>query len=540
MNNTIIQTLLILLIMAVLSEGLGVGSVSVAGAGSYDSGYDLGNGELTVKVKNDSALSVAADQTSNVGSQDKTDISPSFDTCDVELGNTGLSRKVACLSFSVPLHTGSTQSIGLSVLKLPAKSKKVTEDPVLMLAGGPGQAASEAYLFADRQFDKLNWNRDIYLIDQRGTGRSERFQCEALLSTMFVQAFDVEHIRPLSEQCLKSYPYDARYFTTSAAIRDFEFVRQELNITRWNLIGVSYGTRVAQHYLRMYPGSVRSVVIDSVLHPEHNLGLEVALQSQYALTTLIERCENSQPCSQSFPEFKTAVNRLLNQLRDAPIDIEFEDLRTGRMRNMSFSFGHLASVVRMSLYSDESIALLPLLINEAYANNNFAPLARKANNVAEAMNGMLALGMHNSVMCTEDVAFFAKHEKEPQQDNAIAETYMGSELIDFMQAVCSVWPMGVIDEGFKTSVESDTPVLLLSGEYDPITPAAYADRAMVSLTRARHFVLPGQGHNVSAIGCAPTLVAKFINELDLENLNADCLQRLNTAPFFIDFNGPMP
>lgn len=468
-----------------------------------------------------------------------------FTSCDIELGDTGISRKVDCAYIAVPLSADSSQTIDISVLRLPAKSKKIAEDPVLMLAGGPGQAASEAYLFADRQFDKLSWNRDIYLIDQRGTGRSELFQCQQLIDSMFEpdaqENADLDKVASLSRECLDDFPYDARFFTTSAAISDFELVREALGVAQWNLFGVSYGTRIAQHYVRMHPSAIRSVVIDSVVHPDHNLGLEVAFQSQRALDMLIVRCEQSQVCNETFPDFSSGVEALMAQLRGQPIDVAFEDLRTGQTQSMRLGFGHLALVLRMSLYTDESAALIPLLFHEAYADSNFAPLARKANSISGMVKGLLAMGMHNSVICTEDVAFFndvpGDNEFEKREGK---DTYLGEDLIDFLRASCSVWPQGVLDENFKAPVNTDVPVLLLSGEYDPITPPEYADRAMVEFSRARHFVVPGQGHNVSTAGCAPTLVAKFINELLPEQLDGSCLQRLKPAPFFIDFNGPKP
>lgn len=145
------------------------------------------------------------------------------------------------------------------------------------------------------------------------------------------------------------------------------------------------------------------------------------------------------------------------------------------------------------------------------------------------------MGMHNSVICTEDFDFY------PDQSSAQrlpTESFMGDVLLEYTRALCEVWPKGEIDKNFKDPVLSNKPVLLVSGERDPITPPVYADNVLKNLTNARHVVLAGQAHNVSPIGCAPTLIAKFIDELEPANIDASCLDRIRAAPFFVDFNGP--
>ena len=460
-----------------------------------------------------------------------------FSPCELELHGKAISRKAECATVQVPLSPSVDKTIELFVARLSARKKKPLLDPLLMLAGGPGQAASEAYLFADHQFSKIHQDRDIYLIDQRGTGRSTRFDCELPENEFALTPFDTEDTIQMSRSCLSAFEHDAKYFTTSAALADFEQVRRELGVDKWNILGVSYGTRVALHYMRMYPDSVRSVVLDSVLYPEHNLGVEIALQSQIALDSLLKRCKQQADCSEAFPELAAGVDQLIKSLRAKPVLVVYEDIRTGADVEIQFGLRHLSTVLRLSLYQDEISALLPLILHEAITKDNFAPLARKMADIETALGGMMSIGMHNSVVCTEDVPFYAD---ESTWQQALPNTYLGDSITDALVAMCSVWPKGVIDKGFKAPVESDIPVLLFSGELDPITPPRYAELAMKRLSRSAHFVLNGQSHHVSATGCAPSLVASFIRELKPEELDASCLSRVQAAPFFIDFNGPTP
>ena len=145
--------------------------------------------------------------------------------------------------------------------------------------------------------------------------------------------------------------------------------------------------------------------------------------------------------------------------------------------------------------------------------------------------------MHNSVMCTEDVPFYASESFDKTKLDA---TYMGADIVEMIGTMCELWPTGPIDEGFKTQLVSDKPVLLISGTADPITPPAYAELVAQSLSNSKHIVLEGLGHIQLGSGCMPTVMAKFIEAASVNELQTECLDKLKPDPFYIDFNGPTP
>ena len=155
--------------------------------------------------------------------------------------------------------------------------------------------------------------------------------------------------------------------------------------------------------------------------------------------------------------------------------------------------------------------------------------------IAESTSDALSIGMHNAIVCTEDAPFFAGDNVERA---ALDATYIGPIQLDALEAICSVWPAGVMDEQFKTPVSSDVPVLLLSGEADPVTPPKYAELAAVELSNARLLTGRRQGHGQAPRGCMPDVIADFVETADLETLDTDCLDRLFAMPFFLDFSGP--
>jgi pimeloyl-ACP methyl ester carboxylesterase len=215
--------------------------------------------------------------------------------------------------------------------------------------------------------------------------------------------------------------------------------------------------------------------------------------------------------------------------------VELPDPLTADKQATELAEVDLQAVVRLMSYSAPTIALLPLVIDEAYAGN-YAPLAAHADILIESLAESLSFAMHNSVVCTEDAPFFAAVEST-QMDS----TYLGSAVVDGLVAICNSWPAGIRDSQFKTPVISDRPALLLSGEFDPVTPPAYAERVIeTGLTNARHLIGRGQGHGIAAVGCVPRLMQDFLGDPAPADLGADCIDKEMPTPLFLGFHGPSP
>ena len=435
-----------------------------------------------------------------------------------------------------PADPDSTE-IEIRVAVVPALNLSPEPDPVVPIAGGPGQGSIEFYLLVRHAFEDLRRDRDILLIDQRGTGESARMDCplddDQLL---FESEFSVDDTMTFIEQCLGELPHDPRYFTTSVAVTDIEAIRQALGYTALNLYGVSYGSRVAQHFARRYPESTRTVIVDGVVPPQISLGPEIATESQKAVDSILARCAEDAACNDRFPDIVSTFERVVAELREAPIEVAVPHPNTGRIERLSFGPGHFAGAVRLLVYSPSTIALLPLFIHEA-GQGNYGPLAAQFMLTALQMQDTLAIGMHNAVMCTEDIPFL---DTTTIDHDLIAASYMGSFQLEMLEAMCSVWPAGPIDAEFKVPLTTDIPFLLLSGDADPITPPRYADMAAVDLGKAAHLVGKHQGHGQITVGCMGRIVADFVAAADPASLDAKCMERSFVTPFFLDFAGPAP
>ena len=460
-----------------------------------------------------------------------------LEDCRISAGPAYPGIKARCGTLLRPENPADADStpIELSVAVVPALDLKPEPDPFVPLAGGPGGSAIEFYSAYAGAFEPVRRHRDILLVDQRGTGSSARMDCD-VDDDIIEGAFSEEQVLEATRDCLESLPHDPRFFTTSVAVSDLEAVREALGYGPLNLYGVSYGSRVAQHFAKRYPGSVRSIVLDGVVPPQVVLGPEIATEAQEALDDIFARCAADDACNRRFPDLPQAFARIRAQLEEQPVTVEIPNPLSGRRESVDFGAPELAGAVRLLAYHANSIALLPLLIDTAAAGH-FEPLAAQFQMISEQMSDALALGMHNAVMCSEDAPYY---DAGVIDRDALEASYIGIVQLEAIQAMCSLWPAGPVDEDFREPLDTGTPVLLLSGDADPITPPRYASLAMVDLERARHVIGAEQGHGQAAVGCTPQLIGDFVASADPDGLDAACLERSFVMPFFLDFGGPAP
>ena len=416
---------------------------------------------------------------------------------------------------------------------VPALSLEPEPDPFVPIAGGPGQASSEFYAAYQGAFEKVRRNRDIVLLDQRGTGQSAVMNCEAD-DDIIEGRFSREQTLAVTQECLEQLPHDPRFFTTSVAVGDLEALREALGYAQFNLYGISYGSRVAQHFVRRYPESTRTVILDGVVPPQLALGPAIAIEAQNALDAIFDRCAESEVCAERFPDIREDFSMLRAELVDEPVTIVLPDPLTGKPEEMSFGPQELAAALRLLSYHPNSVAVMPMLINEAI-RGNYAPLASQFMMIAASVSEAMSIGMHNAVVCTEDAPYFAG---EQISRDALDATYIGPLQLDALKTICSVWPRGALDKDFKTPLASDLPVLLLSGEADPVTPPRYAELAAIDLDNARLLTGRKQGHGQAPRGCMPDLIAEFVETANGHDLDAGCFDRVHAMPFFLNFAGP--
>jgi pimeloyl-ACP methyl ester carboxylesterase len=426
------------------------------------------------------------------------------------------------------------RQIDLRIAVLPAVSRSPAPDPLFFLTGGPGQAATESFLQIGAAFNKINQNRDIVLVDQRGTGQSHPLACPELPDESLSE-FGDEQLTAWLDDCLTQLDADPRFYTTSIAMDDLDQVREALGYEAINIYGVSYGTRAALTYLQQHGDHVRAVILDGVVPQDEALGLDVARDAQRALDLIFTRCESDPACREAYPNLRAEFDSILTTLDTEPVKLALPHPISGGSTELTLTRDTAAVSIRLLSYTPETVALLPLLIHQA-AEGNYNLLAAQALMVDDELSASITEGMAYSVQCAEDAPFINAAEAE----QANAGTYLADSMTDGIAQICATWPRGDIPSDFKQPVVSDAPVLLLSGEADPVTPPANADQAAQTLSNSLHLVAPGQGHSVIYRGCIPRIATDFIESGSLANLQTDCVNDIAPMPFFVNFSGPQP
>ncbi|MEM7078143.1 MAG: alpha/beta hydrolase [Pseudomonadota bacterium] len=445
-----------------------------------------------------------------------------------------------CATWQQPLDRSNNQGdqIELSVVKIPSTALDPAPDAFTLINGGPGASSIDMMVDLRGLLGLFTRERDVIVIDQRGTGRSAPMTCPGLVDDS-VTEMTPKIVSEATQACLDALPYDPRFFTTTVGVEDLDALRDALGYEQLSLYGVSYGTRVVMQYMRQYPERTRAAIIDGVVPPTRPLGLLIARHSQNALDAALNDCSGHAPCAAAYPDLATRFNTLRETLLTEAKPVNLIHPLTGAPTDIEVEYGHLAAWIRFSLYAPESTALIPLMVYQALEQNNYIPIASSALQMIEQISTSMNYGMHNAVVCTEDAPFFPD-PAELDTDEIFAATYLGQEMFDTLIQICGEWPAGVRHPDFKQPLESDVPTLVLSGEFDPITPATWGEEVMPGLANAKHIIAPGQGHGIIARGCVPQLVSDFVEDADPTALDDGCIKHLQRYPFFVDMMGPAP
>jgi len=457
-----------------------------------------------------------------------------LETCELVVPGTPLSSVGQCGWLEVAENPAEPdgRQIRVRVARIPARDRVVEPDPLVFFAGGPGQAATETWPLVAHALRKVNQGRDILLVDQRGTGQSNALKCPEI-EVEEALATDWDELARATSECLASLKGDPRFYTTTIAMHDIDAARAALGYDKVNLYGGSYGTRAAQVYLRLFPDRVRTVVLDSVVPQSLALGTEHAAKLDQALYRVLEGCDADPSCSEAFPATAEKLTSLARTLQENPAEVTIEHPTTGQPLSFTFDRDVLASSLRFLAYSSDTQAMLPLLIHEAEQDNNLDRLASQMLIATAGLQQSISQGMELSVMCAEDFPWYA-------QAPAQGDFLMGNLLTRAAEIQCSIWPRGEVPVGFHEPVTVDVPVLLLSGELDPVTPPEYGDRVAAHFPDAMHLVARGQGHIVTTRGCTGDVVSEFIIAGSSADLDTDCMARMAHTPYFLSLIGPAP
>ena len=439
----------------------------------------------------------------------------------------GVSASVKCGRYEVAENRAlpNGRRIGLYVVVLPARIQPAAADPVFFAAGGPGQGASGfAALFWD------SWQRerrDVVLLDQRGTGRSQPLRCDLPGSATNLQGyFEPVYQRSVFERCRQTLERaaDLTQYTTLAAVTDLDEVRRALGYDRINLIGVSGGTRTSLLYAREYPRAVRSLILYGLAPTALHIPLPHARSAQEAIDALFNACAAESACQAAFPSLRTELRTVLERLERAPARVPMTDPQTTQRAQVIVSREFFADALRVLLYNSNSARQAPLLIQRAF-QGDFSPLIELGLPALRAQRDGIAMGVLMSSVCSEDVPGIT----EAQIVAETRGTFLGAARVRQQMTACTVWPRAQLPARHHAPVVSDVPALLVSGRYDPVTPPRWGEEALRGLRNGVHLVIP-RGHSMGT-ACTNEIARNFLNAGTMTGIDTSCLSREQLPPF---------
>jgi pimeloyl-ACP methyl ester carboxylesterase len=442
-------------------------------------------------------------------------------------GVAGVTKDALCGQYEV--YEDRAKQIGrkikLYVMVLPALVDQPAPDPIFYFQGGPGGAAtSVASAWTMRQ---LHRTRDVVLVDQRGTGKSNPLQCNFrgdpnAMPGYFAEYLTIESVRACRAELEKNA--DLRLYTTTIAMADIDDVRAALGYDKINVYGGSYGSTAALSYLNFYPQHVRTVTIAGVAPPSNTLLLAFAKGTEHALNRLFDDCSADEKCKAAFPDVRKDWTSVVANVTKAPVTFDTLNPLTRQKQQITMTREGFAELVRLMLYVPNVISIMPLMIHQM-SQGDYSQFGYYAFQVQRGVDLGLARGMQLSVFCAENVPFI----KEPEIEPATTGTFYGGNRARIYLKACEQWPRGDMPAKFRAPIKSDLPVLMLSGELDPVTPPDVATPLLRWLPNGRQIIMHNATHNTYE--CQEKLARDFIDAGTAKGLDAACVEGIKRLPF---------
>lgn len=465
-------------------------------------------------------------------------------------------RTVECGYLLVPEDRTDPESrtIRLAIAVFHPVNEVTEPDPIIYLVGGPGASVLKLIYLSFQQgyAPILAANRDLVIFDQRGVGFSKpALDCmdaqtlglELLDNDIDGRALNEEEIKTLFDEAYRNCAQDLAEiadlsdYNTVASAADVNDLRIALNYEQINLLGTSYGTRLALGIMRDHPESIRSVVLDSVYPPDMDLYLETPANLDRSLTLLFDSCATNPACNTAYPNLRQVLFDTFAALNENPVSLVVTNPLNGNHYDMLFSGDAFFGLIFQLMYQTEALPLIPKLIYDA--NHGDLELSGRIFGAFLQLGPISSRGMMFSVQCNEEFYFSSpeQYEKKLLEYPDLAPYLKDSIVGNIGYQVCTVWDAGHANEQENEPVTSDIPTLILQGEFDPITPPAWGQHAAETLSNSYYYLYPGVGHGASTTGCAREMMIAFIKD-PRRGPDSSCIEDMIGINFITPFSHP--
>jgi pimeloyl-ACP methyl ester carboxylesterase len=422
------------------------------------------------------------------------------------------------------------RSLGLRVVVLPATGADRAPDPIFPLAGGPGQAATDLLYDPSLAQGSLREHRDLVFADQRGTGGSHALTCRFYgppedAQSYFDAFLPIDKVRACRAWLERGA--DLKQYTTATSVEDLDAIRAAFGFAKINLVGGSYGTRLAMEYVRAHEPNVRSVVLESPVTPANHVPEGFGLLAAQALDGLLDECLATPDCASAFPRIREEAKTVFERLRESTVTATTSHPARSHPAQVTLTRDHVGEAIRYLLYSSGGASRVPLYLHRAFLGD-YSPIADFL--IRWRAEGTFD-GLYLSITCAEDVPFVA-----PDAAGRDDPTFLGSYRVRQQRAACDAWPKGLAPPDSRAPVTASVPVLITSGTLDPVTPPANGDEIARTLAHSVHVRVPSGGHSPSGLSgteCLSQITRNFVEAAKAEGLDTACVANIRRTGFLL-------
>lgn len=449
----------------------------------------------------------------------------------------GLDGEARCGTYEVfeNRQTRSGRTIPLHVVVLPATGENKKPDPVIFFAGGPGGSTVEGAPVLAAFLSEDLAERDFLLVDYRGTGKSKPLFCPYQEEPKQGIAEALETFLPvdLLDECADALDdtADLARYTTPAIVDDVAEVARALGYENVNLSGGSYASRAVLVFLRRHPEMVRTAVIQGVVPTDARIPVTFARDAQAALDGWFRECAEDPACAAAFPDPAGDLRKVLAELDEGPKSIEVFDAKARETVELRLSRNAFVQALRYMLYSSADSLKIPAFLHAA-ANGDWQPMAQTAYSVGGFLMASLPDGLYLSVTCTEDVSRIGPNAA------AVQTGFLGDFRLRQQVDSCAEWVQGELPKNYYDPVLSDAPVLILSGERDPVTPARWGYQVQEFLPHSVHLVIPDGAHGSGGLldtDCIGAMRRRLLDTASVEGLDVEsCAAAIGRPSFLLE------
>lgn len=427
--------------------------------------------------------------------------------------------------------------IKLPIYIFKSRSKNPKPDPIIYTVGGPGYTSMRASKYME--YYKYLDDRDFILFEQRGTQYAKpSLDCPEWAEVVYqcnLPNFDVTKTDNLfqkaAKECserLRNEGIDLNCYTTNHIAADINDLINVLGIEEYNLLTLSYSTKIGQVLLRDYPDKIRSVVMDSPLPLEVNYDEESVSNLLTSVDQLLTDCESDSGCNGAYPNIKSRFLAYLEDKTCNPLLVKVENPTNGKLETFYLKGEDLITV--FSSASTGSVPNIPFEINKLL-NNDLSSVKKQLKYLFQEPGGGIGMGMRLSVWCAEETPFNAQERIAAETIKYAAVKGLSPAVFD--NEVCEIWSVKKVAGIENQAVKSDIPVLLISGEYDELTPVKWAESMAKNLTNSYHLIFKGWKHGPTtnwSNPCAMQAANDFFNN-PKEKPNPSCLEQIKRPAF---------